>query len=539
LLAASAAFGQALPPPPGQHCLVSATEVANLTSFSAEDRVAATYYFYWYRWKDGCAGPLCDPVYARSHILFATGTRDPLRAVDALTDHPINLPSWDFEDPKWHEKQLEDITSASIEVILPVFWGVPGRYGRDGHVEAAWSSLGLKALAAALEEREKQGKPSPRVGMFYDTSSLLFESPFHYNLEEEIDLKTESGKKQFYATIRDFFSLIPPRFWALWEGHPLVWLYASEYASGFDDTLFPYVKEEFAKDFSGLSPWFAAHVDWVGAGADWIYRWGAAIQPNFLSVSAIGPGFDNSGAHGSPRGTDVKRDRQGGDFYRDAWEHALRASNPMVVIETWDELHEGTDICPTVEYGDQYLTETARYIKAFKNPQEAPPLPGPFQGEPSVSWEADGTSKGIQPVEAEDGTFRKVATADGVVLEMAASYLYFAVDDSFIFCSREPVGLEVDYFDLPVGAGSNRISEKPAIRVEYDSWDRTGLLHGMYKATDPVPLSGHIGWKSLHFDLLQARLANNQNQGADLRLVAPKGIRIRKVQLLRNNPPGK
>ncbi len=38
----------------------------------------------------------------------------------------------------------------------------------------------------------------------------------------------------------------------------------------------------------------------------------------------------------------------------------------IVMIETWNELHEGTDICETREYGRQYIDMTAKYSVMFK-----------------------------------------------------------------------------------------------------------------------------------------------------------------------------
>lgn len=522
-------FAQALPDPPGPYCPISVTQTAQLRSFDPGEKVVGVYYFYWYRWKDACAGSLCDPIYSRAHIEFATGWNDSGKPSDALTNHPPHLEHWDFADPAWHSRQLDQIASASMDLILPVFWGVPGRYGEGGHNVAAWSKLGLEALAKALAEREKEGKPLVRVGMFYDTSTLTFESPFNYPQGHKTDLRTEQGKKHFYCTIRDFFSLIPPRFWGLVEGHPLVWLYASEFSSGYDDTLLPFARAQFVQDFAGLEPLFVAHLDWHGIGAEWDYRWGAAIQPNYLSVSTVGPGFDNSGAHGLPRGSKVLREREEGAFYRNAWERALRHQAPFVIVETWNELHEGTEICPTREYGEEYLRITGHYARAFKNPEDTPPMPGPHAGEKTVSWQS-GKAEGLEPIRHEDGEFRIQPSPEGAVIETASPYLYFAVEDSFCFANHEPLMLEIEVFDFPK-TGADRFGSAPAVFIEYDSWDRDANFHGIYRATEPSPLAGKLGWTKHRFPLEAACLANNQNGGADFRVVAPRGLRLRSVSL--------
>lgn len=532
-------FGQALPAAPGPYVPLSATETLVMESFGADHRVVATYYFYWYKWDNACAGALCDPAYNRAHIEFATGQFGSATRLDALTNHPTDVEQWNFEDPAWHAAQIDRIVSASINLVLPVFWGVPGRYdGAGGHPVAAWSKKGMEAFAAALAEREKQGKTNPKVGMFYDTSTLTFESPFNYTQGAKLDLTSEPGQKQFYATIRDFFSLIPPRHWAMWEGFPIVWLYAGEFASQHDDQLLPSAKERFKADFGGLEPMFVAHLDWEGANPEWIYRWGGAIQPSFLSVSSVGPGFDNSGAEGKPRGHNVRRDRAAGEFYKAAWERALRSDGFITVVETWNELHEGTEICPTREYGTEYLDITRRYAQRFRSGETVPPFAGPFSESSEVLWKGEDPHHGIRLVGAADGGYRLTPTDEGSVIEMVAPYLYFDIDDGFLFSTRDQVRIEVEYADSPNQPGRSRFGEaqQGSFHIEYDSWRRDGQYHGIYKTTEPASLGGSLKWNKHSFVLEAPRLANNQNEGADFRIVGPRGLRVRSVRVFKSPP---
>jgi len=59
-------------------------------------------------------------------------------------------------------------------------------------------------------------------------------------------------------------------------------------------------------------------------------------------------------------------DREGGRLYAMLWEKALEANPHGVVIMSWNEWHEGTEIEPSVEYGFQYLNATAKYAALFK-----------------------------------------------------------------------------------------------------------------------------------------------------------------------------
>ena len=66
------------------------------------------------------------------------------------------------------------------------------------------------------------------------------------------------------------------------------------------------------------------------------------------------------------RGRDrEKLDRDGGSFYRSYWDLAspfVTADQPFLVITTFNEWHEGTELEPSREYGDFYLTLTNQLI---------------------------------------------------------------------------------------------------------------------------------------------------------------------------------
>ncbi len=83
---------------------------------------------------------------------------------------------------------------------------------------------------------------------------------------------------------------------------------------------------------------------------------GLAFIPNAM------PGYDDTRLRGRDRET---LDRKGGAFYRSYWEIAspfVTVDQPFVVITTFNEWHEGTELEPSVEYGDFYLTLTSQLI---------------------------------------------------------------------------------------------------------------------------------------------------------------------------------
>ncbi len=485
---------------PGPFVNLKPDDVANAPTFTSNDKIMMTYYFYWY------------DVPTHGHILDADGT-------DALTTHPAQLEGTSYRSVAWHKRQLEDMMAAGIDVVLPVYWGAPSE--RDPKASMHWSFEGLKYMVQALDQLVAEGKTPPRVGLFYDTSTLQNNSA-HFHA----DLTTEEGRRWFYESIRDFFSVIPPKHWAQIDGKPVVGLYAAAFAKAHNPELLGYVRERFAQDFAGKTPYVIREVSW-NIPAENVYAWGGAIKPNVLGVAEIGPGYDHSAVPGR---APLVAPRENGEHYKRAWEKAIRAGARIILIETWNEWHEGTDIADSREYGRQYIDLTRLYADRWRSGWNPPPIQGPYTGASSVSialGDPD-TSGGLTRVTVQDGA-TTVASLEGRAARVvpARGYLYLAADESFKWARDMNAAVEVTYFDGPSGA----------FGLQYDSHDPTATLQGAYKTAVParVALGGTNTWKTATFQLPDARLAGLQNAGADFRIAVdgPTDVTIAEVALRR------
>ncbi|MBN1352302.1 DUF5010 domain-containing protein [candidate division KSB1 bacterium] len=308
-------------------------------TFTENDYLVCTYFFYWY------------DIYSGAHIWDDAQQTD-----DALQDHPYTLEDFSFKSVAWHKCELLDMTAAQIDVVLPVYWG-------SAREMEAWSVEGLQNLVLAEKELIAEGKAPPKIGMFFDTSTLQYGE---YVLRAEstpTDLNTAFGRAFFFKHIRDFYSLIPPELWARIDGQPVVWLYAAAFAANANATLVNYVNNHFAASFPTLQPYIVRETSWNLTTAN-EYAWGAALNGAQISgVAAVGPGYNDSAVPG--RTTPV-RDREDGDFYDRNCQKVLGSDCHLAVIETWNELHEGTDICHSREYGRQYIDMTTYFAQEFK-----------------------------------------------------------------------------------------------------------------------------------------------------------------------------
>jgi hypothetical protein len=115
--------------------------------------------------------------------------------------------------------------------------------------------------------------------------------------------------------------------------------------------------------WDGISPYAIA---WSADPALQLPRWAnvaRSIAPDKLWNPVVSPGCDDTAA----RAATCVRDRGNGSYYQASWDGAL-ASSPSwaVVVSTFNEWMESTQIEPSVQWGDQYLQLTKQYADLFR-----------------------------------------------------------------------------------------------------------------------------------------------------------------------------
>jgi hypothetical protein len=458
-----------IPPAFGPHVNLTEKAFAEAKSFRASERIVGTYYFYWY------------DAESKAHVVDHDGT-------DALTTPPPTLQGLSWKSIAWHRQQLEDMMSAGIDVVLPVFWGAPSE--QEAKANLHWSYEGIPPLVSAREELLKAGKRPPHIGLFYDTSTLR-----HNQWREHQDLTSDRGKHWFYATVRDFFSMVHPKHWAMIEGRPLVLLYSAAFAKKHGQGVVDFLKAEFPKEFTGRVPWLVRELSW-NVRAEGTVAWGGALGLKNQSVVSLGPGYDHSAVPGRER---LIVDRRGGSFYEEQWLKFLRRPSNFVMVETWNEWHEGTDIAESKEYGRQYIELTRKYVDFFKQGWRPPSPKGAYNGVKSVSISLGPTNdeRGLGQVENDDGMTAAASFAGRVGRELKSArtpsrYFYFVVDDSFKPAEAADLTLEVEFYDAAPG----RLS------VDFDGSDANAPFAGAYtRSPDSVKLDGGNIWSTAAFRL--------------------------------------
>jgi hypothetical protein len=133
--------------------------------------------------------------------------------------------------------------------------------------------------------------------------------------------------------------------------------------------------------FDGLHTYGGPKVDDDKLRAEYARTYGNGVtlarQHGRISCVAVGAGYDDRKQNKPGWWTD----RRDGKTYRTLWEEAVKANPDWVLISTWNEWPEGTEIEPSREFGDYYLKLTSEYATPFLR---KPPVMIPKGGAPPL-----------------------------------------------------------------------------------------------------------------------------------------------------------
>jgi hypothetical protein len=87
--------------------------------------------------------------------------------------------------------------------------------------------------------------------------------------------------------------------------------------------------------------------------------------PQRLGIVAVSPGYDETGLRDRP--ARLAFDRRGGELYDEQWSAALESGVDWVVISSWNEWWENSQIEPGQRYGESYVWRTKFWSDLFRN----------------------------------------------------------------------------------------------------------------------------------------------------------------------------
>lgn len=325
---------------------------------SAAGRRVLAFYYNWYgtpafqqgSWKhwDECRGCTHDPKKAIQAVSPRDGRK--LTVPDTGTkNHPMQL--YDSNDPALILQHLKMAERAGIDAFIVSWWG------RGGSEDRAFRTA--LDLARAARSAVKFTIYYERVPSFFVDPEGKVADDFRYLREQYAghpSFLREQDKPVFFIYGRALGQMKPEQ-WAAAvariRSQGPVLLIADRLEAGWLEI------------FDGLHEYNPVRQVLEKADMPARYRNTVALcRPRSkISSATVIPGYDDSNIG---RSRVLVADRETGGLYRRLWEAALEAGPDWILITSFNEWHEGSEIEPSVEWGDLFLRLTGDYARKFK-----------------------------------------------------------------------------------------------------------------------------------------------------------------------------
>jgi len=322
----------------------------------ALDKKVLAFYYSWY----GNSTNYTDPVnnitdFTETGWSHWNGT---------ITDHP-ELGAYDSCDPNLIKSHFSMAEYAGIDGFICSWWGI-------NH----YTDISFKDLLTVANNVS----PSLNLTIYYESYQdrlLSLSMPERENVivnELNYILETYSSDNYFLKVnnipvIFIYLTYTSP--FSLWNN--VVERVKSEHSCYIigDINPSPSVRDEVVQIFDGIHSYnpglylyfqqlFTGSSDWNVAPL-YVSMAQTAHFHNKLYAATVIPGYNDTVAR--PNGFTV--DRNGMQTYDTLWQTAIQASADWILITSFNEWHEGTEIESSVEYHDTYLNRTQYWTTLF------------------------------------------------------------------------------------------------------------------------------------------------------------------------------
>ncbi|MBI2923394.1 MAG: hypothetical protein HYY18_20240 [Planctomycetes bacterium] len=283
------------------------------------EKLVLAFYYPWYGTKVGPSGRWVH--------------WDPERH-NAATNTP-ELGLYDSNDEAVLRKHIEWAKAAGVDGFIASWWG-----------EGTFEDRALRNLLAVAE------KEKFLVGAYYEQAkdAKQIAADFAY-------LDREYG---------------PSPAWLRSDGAPVVFVY-TRVAAAFPPADFVAARGkalllmdtpdlDLARAGGGLHSYNPVFTDLEPLRSEYQSASFASRVNGLLFAATVVPGYDDTFVR-TPGG---RRARDGGKLYDAFWEAAIASEPDWILVCSWNEWHEGSEIEPSKEDGDLYLKKTAEWVKKWK-----------------------------------------------------------------------------------------------------------------------------------------------------------------------------
>ncbi|MBO3803258.1 MAG: glycoside hydrolase family 99-like domain-containing protein [Candidatus Brockarchaeota archaeon] len=277
--------------------------------------------------------------------------------IGSSTFYPLFGP-YDSRDERLIEAHVKLAKAAGLDGFVCSWWG-------EGTFEDA-------ALRKVLEVSNREGF---KITIYYESVREVSQD----QVIDELAYVLEN-----YSTEPSFLKI---------EGKPVLFIYAVSAlgrSPGFWETVVGRVENisgtdalfladtfdaSYAEPFDGMHTYNPIWINEAELASAYRREAKVARVLGKLWAATVVPGYDDRKVR-SP-GTFVGR--RGGEYYNSTWEGSVSSDPDFVLVCTWNEWHEGTNVEPSREFGFDYLKSTSSWARAFKGAELS------SEGEPALS----------------------------------------------------------------------------------------------------------------------------------------------------------
>ena len=312
---------------------------------SAVSRRVLTFYYPWYGTPDGPGGAGRTVHWGR----IDAANKD----IAASTNYPA-LGAYDSHDPNVLDQHCRWAKRASIDTFIVSWWG--HNSFSDRATEKILDSCRRHGLSACIyyETVPRPQTPQSTADDIVKVLNKYGKHPAHLKVD---------GKPVVFVYGR-----------ALQQLGLTAWLKAIEIINEKYKEGVTAIGDQFshgaARVFDGIHTYNTAG-SLRGKTPSDVRKWAAgtyrswvqlADQAGKISAITVIPGYDDT----KIRKPGLAVERYDGELYHVQWEEAIKADPHWVLITSFNEWHEGSEIEPSLQYKQRYLELTGKYAKLFK-----------------------------------------------------------------------------------------------------------------------------------------------------------------------------
>jgi len=309
-------------------------------------RKVMTFYYPWYGTADGPGGA--------GHTVHWGHIDQTNKNIEASTHYPA-LGAYDSHDPNVIDQHCRWAKRAGIDTFIVSWWG-HGDY-TDRAMPKILDGCQRHDLTATIYY-ETVPRPQTVQTAADDITKLLNKYGAHPAF-----LKVNKKPVVFIygRTLQEM---------GLSDWRKAIEIINANYKGGFV-TIGDQFSEDAARTFDGVHTYNTAG-SLRNLSPEAARKWAVEKYPSWVKLAdgagkicaiTVIPGYDDT----KIRKPGLSVGRYDGQLYRVQWQEAIKADPHWILVTSFNEWHEGSEIEPSEEYKEQYIDLTGGYAKLFKD----------------------------------------------------------------------------------------------------------------------------------------------------------------------------